>query len=576
MSVHAIAYRNADLLQMNPRQLKGALETLANEVSLRAFDKVSEILPIEKIQEAVRIDCPEHLDVLHSAKAMFQEAKCYILETESKISSTLKAKLTSLIEAIVSALESILNSFGIASLFKPAESEIHADMKGQKIMLLLSLFSLLSTALIPVAGAAVVGTIVGAALLAIAALSLIFPLIKPPSAEIPNGVNWTKKFQLGLLDVVGGRKQAVDEIAEVLKTSKQTKTHPMLIGKSGVGKTETVKAFVQAVERGEYPELKGKKIIYFNTADLVNHTEIFNNGNRILKQIQETIGRHKEQYVLVFDEIHLACQKKEHSAIADQLKILLDGAIPFAIGITTEEDYFRDIYVNHAAFARRFKRIDIDNTQPEETLAILQKAFLKQAPKMLMEAGALQTLLDKTIAAFPQTAPQPATALKILSKCIQKTTDAQKSPLELRVEKMRERIQDQYVRKVIGGEAAPHHTEEELVQLEKQLRQETEEFVQFYQLRDTLAVAKQKMFHEAIKVAHMKARTKEAKEFLLLRHFLIPALESRIRKEGDRLGIKTTLNPALIDRAILEEQEMDRRVQQAIEQGRVQIQQRAG
>ena len=115
---------------------------------------------------------------------------------------------------------------------------MHSQMKGQKVMMLIGLFSLLSAVLIPVLGPALGGMIVGGALLGIAALSLIYPYSRPAPTFLPLAQNWTQLYEKGQLPVVSGRKESVDEIAATLIGGKGVKMHPMLIGKSGVGKTE--------------------------------------------------------------------------------------------------------------------------------------------------------------------------------------------------------------------------------------------------------------------------------------------------------------------------------------------------
>ena len=277
-------------------------------------------------------------------------------------------------------------------------------MKGQKVMMLIGLFSLLSAVLIPILGPALGGMIVGGALLGIAALSLIYPYFRPAPTFLPLAQNWSQLYEKGELPVVSGRKESIDEIAATLIGGKGVKMHPMLIGKSGVGKTETAKAFVEAIARGDYPALAGKQVFYFNTADIVNNKEMFGSGNKILSQLSKAVGAHRENMIFIFDEIHLACQDRETSVIADQLKTMLDpgnnDGFPYVIGITTEEEFARDIYQRHSAFARRFHRIPIASTSPEETAEILGSSALRNGAHLILEKGALKSLVEKTEKAF--------------------------------------------------------------------------------------------------------------------------------------------------------------------------------
>ncbi|MDB6082110.1 MAG: hypothetical protein JWO53_1382 [Chlamydiia bacterium] len=48
----------------------------------------------------------------------------------------------------------------------------------------------------------------------------------------------------------------------------------------------------------------------------------------------------------------------------------------YAIHPVSIEEYFQDIYSNNPAFARRFKKITINDTEPDETLEILSTTYL--------------------------------------------------------------------------------------------------------------------------------------------------------------------------------------------------------
>jgi MoxR-like ATPase len=547
------------------------------------LERLIEEIPLKSLEEAVRLQSPDHTSALETARHLLREAEIYLEAVQGKAPIRWRAKVDSLMEKVISVIESVLNAFGVAEFFKPAENDMHADFKGQKIMLLLSLFTMLSAVIVPILGAALGGMVVGGCLLGVAALSLLYPLVRPAPARLPKAANWTRQFREGQLEVSETRKDRVDEIAQTLIASDAAKVHVMLLGKSGVGKTETVKALVQAIERGDYPELKGKEVFYINTADLVNNTEMFTYGNRILSRLSEEMGQHRKKYILIFDEIHMACQSEE-TAIADQMKTLLDDAkenFPYVIGITTEEDYYRDIYVKHSAFARRFKRITVENTSDVETLQILNNAILKKAPKLIVETGALAALIQKTKEAFGADAPMPSSALRILSQCIQRTADSQKSPLEKKVEVARLRVQAHYLEGAArqGENLLAYSTqgellEAELSQIEERFKKERQDLGRLIRMRDLLMDAKKKTFQAALKVVK-SAREKDQKLFLFLGKFVAPALDRTVRKESDRLGVQAVVNEALIDRAIGDELASDRRAKEAIARGRQEIEARA-
>ncbi|MES2273959.1 MAG: AAA family ATPase [Chlamydiota bacterium] len=576
-----------EIADLNSNELKQLLDAVVLEIKPEEVERFGAMVSLEALQNAVRIQYPEHVNGLQSAKQCFHEAKYFLEIVDSKTAPTLKSRLVQVLNVLIAIVESILTAFGVADFFKPPENSGEGEFKSQKIMLLLTLFSLLSTLLLPILGAALVGMIVGSSLLAIAALSILYPYFKPPASKLPRAENWTQQLNQGNLFVADGRKGTLDEIAQTLIASKEVKTHVMLIGKTGIGKTETAKAFVQAVERGDYPELKGKQIFYLNAADLLSETE-FSGANKILSQLSEAMGRHREKMILVIDEIHMVCQKRENVVLSDQLKTFLDPGkenFPYVIGITTEEEYFREIHANQAAFARRFKRIPIENTGDAETLKILSNAFLRQAPKTLLEQGALQMLLQKTKVAFGEQAAQPGASLKILSQCIKQTSNSQKLPLQIRIERMREHLQTIYSQGVVGqGNGLLPYGRENLAPLEQQLKQleadfqvEKEKLLLLDQARGKLADVKIATFRTIFKTSKLglnalsEADKKQLGTYLIQSHFQAPLLEAKIRKEARLLGAKTIVDEALIDEVIAEELENEARAHEVILRGRAQI-----
>jgi len=567
--------------------LKDIFETaIADRENLsQCVTQLAETYSLEQIQEEVRNEFPFHQNALHTAKELLHEAK-YYLETAQDLPPSTRTRISSLLDSMIAVLESFLNAFGIAVFFKPADNEIHSEFKGQKIMMLVSLFTLLSGVLMPVLGPALCGSVLGGIFLATSALSLIYPHFRPAPTSLPHADNWSKECRIGHLAFPEGRKASLDEIAATLIASKNSHTHALLLGKTGVGKTETIKAFVHALERGDYPELKGKQVFYINTANLVNSADMFSGSNRILARISEALGRHRDQFILVLDEIHLACQKKKKTGIGDQLKTLLDSGkkgFPYVIGITTEEEFYRDIYLDHAAFARRFKQITIQNTEDSETLKILNHFLIKKAPTILLAPNAIQNLLNKTKSAFGEQAAQPGTSLKILSQCLKKTGPSEKPPLQIQIEQIRNRIQAIYSQSAAASllpytqeNETAAKWEKEIQNLEKLLKKEQTDIDYLIALQSELALTKTSAFQTALEASDfarnlLPKQKKKLKEFLLQTHFLAPALEKTILSQGASLGIPVQINDTLIDQVIEEELANTSKVKEMIEQGKQQL-----
>ena len=519
----------SQIVAIEPRQLKIVLEKISEEADGKEiFEKLSHILPRQGEAEA--------------AKDMVKEALDYLDKTNCS-NASFNARLFCYINTCQCILESFLGAFGIAEFFAPIETKSDAKVKAQTMMMLLQFSVFLTTMAVPLFGASTSGVIVGCVFLTIWILSLVYPYLMVP-ANIPFAENWTEQYRMGKLAHTGGRKLAIDEIANTLIASKAHKLHPLLLGQSGVGKTETAKAFVAAITRGDYPELKGKTVFYLNTAGLVDNLE---GSRKLLYQIKDRIGRH--EVILIFDEIHRACQ--DNNPLGDQLKTLLDDGpetFPYLIGITTKNEFNNDI---DPAFARRFKPIEIQSTSRDETIQIAHQVLLKKAPNVLIAAGALEDLATKTETAFGQAALQPTTTLNILSQCIQKTTRTAKSEQELKIAKLSNDIDILYPQRASRqGEIAA--LKEELAALKITALREREDLKQFYRNRDQLTAIREEMYQTVLNIEE-KATDAALNKWLFLHEYLIPSLERDLVVKAEKLGIKTIINANLIDEVLQEE-----------------------
>lgn len=514
----------------------------------KILNRLANLIPLTKIQEATASDMD---DILAGAKDLFEEAKLYLEMKEGSTSPTFKARLSSILDAIISVIESVINAFGISDFFKPAESDLHADFKSQKIMMLLSIFSMITTMVLPILGAATGGLIIGGLLLGIAALSILWPLIKPKTNHLPaNAENWTKQIQNGCF-VAQGRKESLDEIANIIKMNR----HALLVGPSRVGKSLTAKAFAQAIERGDYPELKGKTVFRINTTDIVGQTASFlGGGNTILNKISAAMGRHRNDIILVLDEIHMACKNNEK--IADQLKTFLDenGEFPHVIGITTEEEY--ENYVkDNTAFSLRFDRVNIENTCQDETLKILGIASLKSHSNPIIKEDALDQIYAESCK--NEDAPQPATSIKIFKRCIHKTEKTQRSSTEKKITEVYNKISS--LRALAAAtRGRKKDVKDQINELEKQMKelqqvlaQEQKEINNLFKFRELLTRITKETYRSVIKIstiAQKKLNPKNEKQLklFLLQKFLGQILEEHIEETAKNFDVRAIIDKELV------------------------------
>jgi ATP-dependent Clp protease ATP-binding subunit ClpA len=516
---------------------------------VKFLDRLAAVIPLTKMQEAVQDDVE---DALKEAKEMFEEAKLYLQMSHGNTSPSIRARLSSVLDGIISVIESIITAFGIGDFFNPAESETHASFKSQKIMMLLHFFSMITAMILPILGAAAGGLIIAGTLLGIAALSIIWPFIKPKTTYLPaNAENWTNQVQNGRV-VAQGRKESLDEIANIIKMNR----HAILVGPSRVGKSLTAKAFAQAVERGDYPELKGKVVFRINTTDIVGQkASSLGGGNNILKKISATMGRHRDDIILVLDEIHIACKNNEK--IADQLKTFLDenGEFPHVIGITTEEEYDTHVKGNNA-FSLRFDRVDIENTSQDETMRILGDTLLRSCSKPLIKEGALDQIYAKSCEV--EDAPQPAASIKLLKRCINRMEKTQKSPTEKKIIEVSNKILS-LRSQAAASRGRKKEAKVQIAELEKQITElqearhkEKKELAKLYKSKDLFDRVTKETYSSVLKISAIAQKTlnskteKQLKLFLLLHEFLGRSLESYIEEKAKTLGVKAVIDEKLI------------------------------
>ena len=550
-------------------QVEELLTTITEKISSiddpeKQIEAFAALVPLEQMQDIVRQRYPSFQEALTDARNKITIAKDFLEKTKGSASPTAYSTASYCFDVMISIIESILVSFGVADFFKPADNAFSGDIKSQKIMSLMYFASFLTTTLVAFFAPPLVAIAVGGGLLTIAVFSLIFPLVKPMPSQLPEAKNYSRMFRMGELRGVEGRKKTLDQIARTLIESRSVKKHPLLVGKSGIGKTKAVEAFVKAIDRGDYPEHKGKQVFYFSTGNLVNAREMFSGANNILSRINEAIGRHRENIILVFDEIHEAAKERAESAsMSEQLKVMLDpgpGKFPYVIAMTTVEEQQKYI---QGAFARRFKPITLERTDIPETVEILHNTLLSEAPEVVLEKGALEYIAQRTRAVFGDRNKEPADSISILTKCIQYVAKTQKTPLEQRVEDFRQRVQGLVTsRTATGIFALPDQdlcsqiaeAQTQLQALEADLRQEKGKVEKLFKQRDSL-LSLQKKVCQIIAKTSLSARDEKELNFTLLStYFIAPTIEKNLLEKAEQLGVGIRIDRALIDKVIQEEE----------------------
>ncbi len=182
----------------------------------------------------------------------------------------------------------------------------------------------------------------------------------------------TKAAEEGKLDPVVGREKEIERVAQIL--SRRKKNNPVLIGEPGVGKSAIVEGLaLRIVQKKVSRILFNKRVVTLDMASVVAGTKyrgLFEERIRgILKELQKN-----PDIILFIDEIHTlvgAGSAAGSMDAANMLKPALARGEIQCIGATTLDEYRKNIEKD-GALERRFQKIIVEPTTPEETLQILK------------------------------------------------------------------------------------------------------------------------------------------------------------------------------------------------------------
>ncbi|MXZ17625.1 MAG: ATP-dependent Clp protease ATP-binding subunit [Rhodothermaceae bacterium] len=185
------------------------------------------------------------------------------------------------------------------------------------------------------------------------------------------GRDLTRLADKGQLDPVIGRHREIERVAQVL--SRRKKNNPVLIGEPGVGKTAVAEGLaMRIIQRKVSRVLHEKRIVTLDIAALVAGTKYRGQFEERLKAVMNELEKSPE-VVLFIDEIHTIVGAGSASGSLDASNMfkpaLARGELQ-CIGATTLDEYRQHIEKD-GALDRRFQKIVVDPTTPEETLEIL-------------------------------------------------------------------------------------------------------------------------------------------------------------------------------------------------------------
>ena len=213
------------------------------------------------------------------------------------------------------------------------------------------------------------------------------------------GTDLTAIALKGGLDPVVGRESEIQRVIQIL--CRRKKNNPIIIGEPGVGKSAIVEGLADSIAHKRVPRLLiGKRIVALDMASIVAGTQYRGQFEERLRRLIQELKTHPE-IVLFIDEIHTIIGAGSAPGSLDAANILkpaLARGEVQCIGATTIAEFKKTIEKD-GALDRRFQKIMLEPTTPEETLSILHniKGKYEHHHNVTYTDDALQACVDMTV-----------------------------------------------------------------------------------------------------------------------------------------------------------------------------------
>lgn len=196
------------------------------------------------------------------------------------------------------------------------------------------------------------------------------PAAKPLEAYT---INLNEEVRAGRIDPLIGRKNEMERLLQIL--CRRRKNNPLLVGEAGVGKTALAEGLAHLLVHHEVPQmLEGATVFALDMGALLAGAKYRGDFEARVKAVLQELANLPKS-ILFIDEIHtvIGAGSTQGSTIdaSNLLKPALAKGTLRCIGATTYEEY-RSIFNKDHALSRRFQKIDINEPDIDDTVAILQ------------------------------------------------------------------------------------------------------------------------------------------------------------------------------------------------------------
>lgn len=185
------------------------------------------------------------------------------------------------------------------------------------------------------------------------------------------GRDLTRAAMEDRLDPIVGREKELERVAQIL--SRRKKNNPILIGEPGVGKSAIAEGLaLRIVQRKVSRVLFNKRIVMLDMAAMVAGTKYRGQFEERMKALLKEVENNPD-VILFIDEIHTivgAGSAQGSLDASNMFKPALARGELQCIGATTLDEYRQHIEKD-GALERRFQKILVEPTSPDETVQIL-------------------------------------------------------------------------------------------------------------------------------------------------------------------------------------------------------------
>lgn len=572
------------LSQLIKDTLTASINTKPTNSIVTLNQRINEIIPLNKLEQVAKTKLPFFISTQQSAKNTSNLIKNQIAadfqETYWSIKQTALLYFVTTFEWFI---DTLMNLFELHDLFEETSSAAEAHYRLQLILSIFTGIGALVGAISAYCGSFWLSALVlSASSVTLATIAYIYFMhLKPCPEYLPNCINLTSEATKGNLEPVLGRDQYINELIQQLRSNvRGIRSHPLLIGQSGVGKTEIFKGLAYQIAQGRVPDdLKGKKVFYINATDLISGGTWWGKLSG-LTQILRKLKRYEHKCIIIIDEIQVAWKGKSESLLGEKLKTILDpgpGGLPFVICATTPEEYDINIKGN-LAFERRFKKIHVDPIKDDKCLLVLDRFMYKEAPDLELKPAIMKYLLTKATEKFPKS-PNPYKAKHLLAKAISflRTNNNQKlrtDLLNLKDERAAKELEFmrgsglQLSLDTVDGQELLNQVnmiDGKINEIEKILQTEDEKLERFHHIKNKLREAKEEQFQLALKISNATSQNNKywdwVRQYHLLEVYMNPAWEKIIKEYQNTEGRQTEIDTALIDQMIADDFKEVTRVQ---------------